>query len=79
MITKHTVPLLAFLAATVAIPARVLSQTNQLVGNGSVEYQLVHKFHKISATSHAMAVRGTVDASGLKVMAQAPTDLRQRK
>jgi len=71
MISKHTIPLLGFLAATVVTPARGVSQTNQLVGTGSVEYQLVHKFHKISATSHAMAVRGTIDASGLKVMARA--------
>ncbi len=71
MIFKHTIPLLAFLAAAVATPAPAVSQTNQLVGNGSVDYQLVHKFHKISATSHAMAVRGTVDAAGLKLMARA--------
>jgi hypothetical protein len=69
MISKHTIPLLVLLAATIARP--VAAQTNQLVGNGSVEYRLLHKFHTISATSHAMAVRGTVDASGLKVMARA--------
>jgi len=31
----------------------------------------VHKFHKIVATSKAMAIRGTVDASGLKHGARA--------
>jgi hypothetical protein len=67
---RHTIPLLALLAATIAKPTQVAAQINQLVGNGSVEYRLVHKFHTISATSHAMAVRGTVDTSGLKVMAR---------
>jgi hypothetical protein len=43
----------------------------QLSGMGTVEYHLVHKFHKITAVSKAMAVRGTVDGSGLKVMARA--------
>jgi hypothetical protein len=45
-----------------------------------VEYHLVHKFHKIVGVSKAMAVRGTVDASGLKVMARAQVrHLRQRQ
>jgi YceI-like domain len=43
----------------------------QLSGTGTVEYRLVHKFHKIVGVSKAMAVRGTVDGSGLKVMARA--------
>jgi hypothetical protein len=71
MTRKHVVALLVLLAATIAKPVRVAAQPSQLVGSGSVEYRLVHKFHTISATSHAMAVRGTVDASGLKVMARA--------
>jgi hypothetical protein len=52
-------------------PSRLSAQTVNLAGTGTVEYHLVHKFHKIVATSKAMAVRGTVDASGLKVMARA--------
>jgi hypothetical protein len=34
------------------------------------EYRLVHKFHKVVGVSKAMAVRGTVDATGLKIMAR---------
>jgi hypothetical protein len=71
MFAKRLVPPL-ILAATVlmaAAPAR--GQTTQLSGSGSVEYQLVHKFHKFVGKSKAMAVRGSVDASGLKVMARA--------
>jgi len=61
--------LLATLVVT-AGPAR--GQTMQLSGSGTVAYQLVHKFHTIVGTSKTMAVRGRVDASGLKVMARAP-------
>jgi hypothetical protein len=68
---KHAVPFLLLLAATLAIPEQSIAQAGQLAGNGSVEYRIVHKFHTISAVSRALAVRGTVDASGLKVMARA--------
>jgi hypothetical protein len=63
-------PFLVILAGAFAGSKQAVAQTIQLAGTGSVEYQLVHKFHKISATSKALAVRGTVDASGLKVMAR---------
>ena len=43
----------------------------QLSGTGTVEYRLVHKFHKVVGVSKSMQIRGTVDASGLKVMARA--------
>jgi hypothetical protein len=71
MLRTKIVPLLilVFGAATGSAPA--YAQTTQLSGNGTVEYRLVHKFHKIVGISKAMAVRGTVDASGLKVMARA--------
>jgi hypothetical protein len=62
----------ALLAACIlAAPSALFAQTTQLAGNGTVEYSLVHKFHKFSGVSKAMAVRGTVDATGLKVMARA--------
>jgi hypothetical protein len=71
MSTRRLVPALLFVvvALTGSTPAR--AQTKQLAGSGSVEYQLVHKFHKFVGISKAMAVRGTVDAAGLKVMARA--------
>jgi len=71
MSARRLVPplLLAIVALVGSTPAR--AQTKQLAGSGSVEYQLVHKFHKFVGISKAMAVRGTVDASGLKVMARA--------
>lgn len=72
MTTKRAIPWLAFFFILMATPTRVHAQANQLAGNGSVEYRLVHKFHTITGTSKAMVVRGTVDASGLKVMARAP-------
>lgn len=69
MLARRLVPFWLIVAATGASSAPALAQ--QLSGNGTVEYQLVHKFHKVVGRSKAMAVRGTVDASGLKVMARA--------
>ena len=71
MLARSLMPALFFVAAASAgaLPAR--AQTAQLSGSGSVEYRLVHKFHKFVGLSKAMAVRGSVDASGLKVMARA--------
>ena len=71
MVCKRFIPLLLLVAGTLARPAPAAAQTTELSGNGSVEYRLVHKFHKIAGVSKAMAVRGSVDASGLKVMARA--------
>jgi YceI-like domain len=62
---------LAILALTAGllVTSAAVAET-QLSGTGTVEYRLVHKFHKITGVSKAMAVRGTVDGSGLKVMAR---------
>jgi hypothetical protein len=64
--------ILMMLAALLAWPGRLWAQTSQLSGTGSVEYRLVHKFHTITGVSKALVVKGTVDASGLKLMARAP-------
>lgn len=72
MTYKRAIPWLTFFFALLATPKPVDAQSNQLAGNGSVEYRVVHKFHTITGTSKAMVVRGTVDGSGLKVMARAP-------
>lgn len=69
MFARRLLPFWLFVAATGANTAP--AQAQQLSGSGTVEYQVVHKFHKVSGRSKAMAVRGTVDASGLKVMARA--------
>jgi hypothetical protein len=69
---KRAIPWLTIFFVVMATPAPVGAQANQLAGSGSVEYRLVHKFHTIIGTSKAMVVRGSVDASGLKVMARAP-------
>jgi hypothetical protein len=61
--SRRALPLFA------ALPAR--AETAQLSGTGTVEYHLVHKFHKIVGKSQSMQVRGSVDGSGLKVMARA--------
>jgi len=58
-------------AALLLAPGAAGAETAQLSGTGTVEYHLVHKFHKIVGKSPAMAVRGTVDDSGLKAMARA--------
>ena len=63
------------LLATLALTAGMMATSSafaetQLSGTGTVEYRLVHKFHKITAVSKALVVRGTVDGSGLKVMAR---------
>lgn len=71
MMFKRTIPLMLLAACIVAAPGIVLAQTTQLSGNGTVQYTLIHKFHKFVGVSKAMAVRGSVDASGLKVMARA--------
>jgi hypothetical protein len=74
MIHRRPIYFLAFLALTIGIlaaPGDVRAQTTQLSGSGTVEYTLVHKFHKFVGVSKAMAVRGSVDAAGLKVMARA--------
>jgi hypothetical protein len=71
MVCKRLVPILALLAGSLIGPGRVWAQTTQLSGIGQVDYRIVHKFHKVAGVSTAMVVRGTVDASGLKVMARA--------
>jgi acyl-coenzyme A synthetase/AMP-(fatty) acid ligase len=71
MIRKQIVSLLVLVVGTAAASRSGLAQTTQLSGTGTVEYHLVHKFHKFVGVNKAMVVRGTVDASGLKVMARA--------
>jgi hypothetical protein len=58
-------------AALLLAPGAAGAETAQLSGTGTVEYHLVHKFHKIVGKSRAMVVRGTVDESGLRAMARA--------
>ena len=70
MIHKRLIPLLVLATGVLAAPANLFAQSTQLSGSGTVEYTLVHKFHKFVGVSKAMAVRGSVDASGLKVMAR---------
>jgi len=70
MIYKRSIPLLLLATCILAAPGSVLAQTSQLSGTGTVQYDLVHKFHKFTGVSKAMVVRGSVDASGLKVMAR---------
>lgn len=70
MLRRQIIPLLVLALGTLAVPARGLAQGTQLSGTGTVEYHLVHKFHKFVGVSKALVVRGTVDASGLKVMAR---------
>ena len=57
--------------ACLVTPARARAQTTQLSGHGTVEYRMVHKLHEVVGKSTAMVVRGTVDGTGLKVMARA--------
>lgn len=68
MIHNRALTLLALAASSLWMPAALAA--TQLTGTGTVEYHLVHKFHKIVGVSKAMAVRGTVDELGLKVMAR---------
>jgi YceI-like domain len=67
---RRFIQFLALAAFIFAAPGGLLAQTAQLSGNGTVGYTLIHKFHKMVGVSKAMAVRGSVDASGLKVMAR---------
>jgi YceI-like domain len=71
MMLKRFLPFLVLSLGTLAVPNPLLAQTAQLAGTGTVEYHLIHKFHKVVGKSKALAVRGTVEASGLKVMARA--------
>jgi hypothetical protein len=70
MLFKRLVPFLILAGALAARPTDLAAQTTELSGTGSVEYHLIHKFHKTVGVSKALVVRGTVDASGLKVMAR---------
>lgn len=70
MTSRRVLPFILFVAL-LALPAQSQAQTSQLAGNGTVQYKLVHKFHTIVGVSKAMNLRGTVDASGLKLMARA--------
>lgn len=71
MLRRHVVLFFVLLVGSAAFSRRGLAQTAQLAGTGTVEYHLTHKFHKIVGVSKAMAVRGSVDGSGLKLMARA--------
>ena len=68
---KSSLRCLLFAAAVLAAPGSVFADGTQLSGTGTVDYTLVHKFHKFTGVSKAMVVRGSVDGSGLKVMARA--------
>lgn len=70
MLRTKPVLFFALWVGVLAIPRAGRAET-QLSGNGTVEYHLVHKFHKITGISKAMAVRGSVDGAGLKLMARA--------
>jgi hypothetical protein len=70
MLRKQVVLFFALLTGVAAAPRPARADT-QLSGNGTVEYHLVHKFHKITGISKAMAIRGSVDGAGLKLMARA--------
>jgi hypothetical protein len=67
---KRFIPFLALAFATTVFAAPLAAHATELSGTGTVEYHLVHKFHKIVGVSKALAVRGTVDGAGLKVMAR---------
>ncbi len=69
MAGKKLVSLLILVASVTAISRYGIAA--QLSGAGTVEYRLVHKFHKVTGVCKSMQIRGTVDASGLKVMARA--------
>ncbi len=71
MFIKTIPSILVWLAWAALAPGLGLAQTTQLSGTGTVEYRMVHKFHKVNGVSKTMMVRGTVDASGLKIMARA--------
>ena len=71
MFAPRPVPFWLLVAATWLSTTPAEAQAAQLSGSGTVEYRLIHKFHKFVGRSKAMAVRGAVDASGLKVMARA--------
>jgi hypothetical protein len=70
MLRSHPVLFFALLIGVAAAPRQGRAET-QLAGNGTVAYHLVHKFHKIVGVSKSMAVRGSVDGTGLKLMARA--------
>jgi hypothetical protein len=71
MIRKQWPVWILVLVGNFALPTQLWAKTAQIAGTGTVEYHLVHKLHKIVGTSKAMAVRGSVDATGLKLMARA--------
>ena len=68
----NAVFILVLMGLALAWPTRLVAQTMQLVGTGSIELRLVHKFQKVVSVSHEVMVRGIVDESGLKVVARAP-------
>jgi hypothetical protein len=71
MFARRPLPFWLLVAAVLAGFASGRAQAAGLSGNGTVEYQLIHKFHKFVGRSKALVVRGAVDASGLKIMARA--------
>jgi hypothetical protein len=71
MFTRRWFSWLSIVTAVLGASAAARAESTQLLGVGTVEYQLVHKFHKFVGRSQSMAVRGTVDDSGLKAMARA--------
>jgi hypothetical protein len=69
MAGRRLLSVLVLLATAAAVSRSGLAA--QLSGAGTVEYRMVHKFHKFAGVSGSMQIRGTADASGLKVMARA--------
>jgi hypothetical protein len=64
---------LAAVAALAVVPRNGFAEAAvEIEGKGQVAYRLVHTFHTVTGTSPALAVRGSVDAGGLRVMARAP-------
>jgi len=69
--TRKTALGLALAGGLLLASRAAAADSVQLAGVGTVEYHLIHKFHKVVGASQALAVRGSVDAAGLKVMARA--------
>jgi hypothetical protein len=69
MAGKKFLALVMMVASATAVSRYALAA--QLSGSGTVEFHVVHKFHKFVGVCKAVQVRGTVDASGLKIMARA--------
>lgn len=68
---RQATGLLSALALLVGLAGQAHAESRALSGSGTVEYHLIHKFHKIVGKSTSVVVRGAVDDTGLKAMARA--------